>query len=96
MNLDENSRSGSDFWHGARSFDPELTTSVSSSFDQACSNVRMSLSEREQERLQRLEREFIGRLIEEYERAVENGLPANRAIASLLEWASRECPRLHP
>jgi len=50
----------------------------------------------EQERLQRLEGERIDRLIEGYERAVEDGLPPNRAIASMLEWVSRECPRLIP
>ena len=53
-------------------------------------------NEREQERLQRLEREFVDRLIENYERAVEDGLPPNTAIASMLEWVSRECPRLLP
>lgn len=52
--------------------------------------------ELEQERLQRLEREFIDRLIEDYERVVQEGLPPNTAIASMLEWVSRECPRLLP
>ena len=52
--------------------------------------------EREQERLQRLEREFIDRLIEDYERVVQDGLSPNTAIASMLEWVSRECPRLLP
>jgi hypothetical protein len=53
-------------------------------------------NEREQQRLQRLEREFVDRLIVAYERAVEDGLPPNTAIASMLEWVSRECPRLLP
>ena len=53
-------------------------------------------NEREQERLQRLEREFIDRLIEDYERVVQDGLSPNTAIASMLEWVSRECPRLVP
>ena len=46
--------------------------------------------------LEKLEREFIGRIIADYEQAVEDGLPPNLAIASLLEWISRECPRLLP
>lgn len=53
-------------------------------------------NKREQQRLQTLEREFIDRFIENYERAVQDGLPPNTAIASLLEWVSRECPRLVP
>ena len=50
----------------------------------------------ERKRLEKLEREFIGRIIADYEHAVEDGLPPNLAIASLLEWISRECPRLLP
>jgi hypothetical protein len=53
-------------------------------------------NEKEQQRLQRLEREFIDKLIVAYERALEDGLPPNTAIASMLEWVSRECPRLLP
>ena len=60
------------------------------------SSMAKRSNEREQERLQGLEREFIDRIIEAYERAVEDGLPPNTAIASMLEWVSRECPRLLP
>jgi hypothetical protein len=76
---------------------PRKGTPVSSSVDWACSTVRLGLNAAlEQERLQRLEGELIDRLIEGYEHAVEEGLPPNRAIASMLEWVSRECPRLVP
>ncbi len=68
---------------------------ASSTLDSVRSKAR-GPNEREQEWLQRLEREFIDRLIEDYERVVEDGLPPNTAIASLLEWVSRECPRLLP
>lgn len=71
-------------------------TAVLSSVDWACSTVRLGMNALEQERLQRLEGELIDRLIEGYERAVEDGLPPHRAIASMLEWVSRECPRLTP
>ncbi len=111
MNLDENSVNGSDFSQRMRrlwSFDADLDsepclrveevyqkeTPASAAADWVSSMA--SVASNEKERLQRLEREFIGRLIEEYERAVQNGLPANIAIASMLEWASRECPRLLP
>jgi len=60
------------------------------------SSMAKGPKEREQERLQRLETEFIDRLIEDYERVVQDGLSPNTAIASMLEWVSRECPRLVP
>ena len=53
------------------------------------SNGRM-----EEEQVQRLGNEFMGRLIQEYEQAVQRGLPATRAMASLLEWAASECQHL--
>lgn len=96
--------------HGSRSFDgegPELglrlksenarkkEKSVASTLDWVSSMAR-GANEPEQERLQRLETEFIDRLIEDYERVVQDGLPPHRAIASMLEWVSRECPRLLP
>ena len=68
----------------------------SSSTLNSVSSMARGPNEREQERLQSLEREFIERLIEDYERVVEDGLPPNTAIASLLKWVSRECPRLLP
>jgi len=75
---------------------PRKQTPASSSVDWACTTVRVGLNALEQERLQRLEGELIDRLIEGYERAVEDGLPPIRAIASMLEWVSRECPHLIP
>ncbi len=94
MILDENSPSSVDLLQPARSFDPQLAASGLSIVDWACSITTASAQEREQERLVKLERDFVGRLIEDYERTVANGLPATRALASLLEWASQECPRL--
>lgn len=104
MNLNENSVNNFDFSQGVRAIETELSSEryLRSKSEEALqkdwlgSTARLSLKELEQERLQRLERELIGRLIEEYERVVENGLPPHRAIASILEWASRECPRLLP
>ncbi len=65
--------------------------------DWGCEKISVNSSERlEQERLEKVERELIGRVIEAYECAVQNGLAPNRAIAGLLEWASLECPRLLP
>lgn len=37
--------------------------------------------------------EFTSRLAQEYELAVQRGLPRNKVIASMLEWASAECVR---
>ena len=48
----------------------------------------------EEEQFQRLGNEFMSRLIQEYEQAVQRGLPATRAMASLLEWAASECQHL--
>ena len=112
MNLDKNSGNGFDFSQGVQCFDDELASEsclglkledalrkdrlTSPSVDWACSTVIPGLDAMEQERLQKLEGELIDRLIEGYERAVEDGLPPNRAIASMLEWVSRECPRLIP
>ncbi len=65
--------------------------------DWACLATVVNEDERlEHERLQDVEKELVGRIIEEYEHALQNGLPPHRAIASILEWASRECPRLLP
>jgi hypothetical protein len=50
----------------------------------------------EEEALDELAVEFIGRLIQEYERAVESGLPPSRAMACLIGWASGECERIRP
>jgi hypothetical protein len=55
-----------------------------------------SYSNAEEETLQQMGDEFIGRVIQEYERAVRRGLLPNKAIASVLEWASCECQRLLP
>ncbi len=100
----KNSVNGFDFSPGVRSIEAELSsepylrlkTGDTAQRDWLGSTVRLSLKELEQERLQKLERELIGRLIEQYERVVEDGLPPHRAIASILEWTSRECPRLLP
>jgi hypothetical protein len=51
---------------------------------------------REEERLEQLGDEFVGHIIEEYERVVRHGLLPNRAIANVLEWASCECLRIVP
>ena len=68
-----------------------------SSVDRACTTISLDANERlEHERLEKVERELIGQVIEAYERALQNGLVPNRAIASVLEWASLECPRLLP
>jgi len=111
MNFNENFVNGSDSSQGVRSrrlFDSEESylrpksenarqkdKPASSTLDRVSSTAKGS-NEREQERLQKLEREFIDRLIEDYERVVQDGLPPNTAIASMLEWVSRECPRLIP
>ncbi len=47
----------------------------------------------EEKQSQQLIAEFTSRLAQEYELAVQRGLPRNRAIASMLEWASAECVR---
>jgi hypothetical protein len=104
MNLDENSANSFDFSQGLRSIEVELSSEYylclksdeALEKDWAGSTARLGVKEPEKERLTRLERELIDHLIEEYERVVEDGLPPQRAIASLLEWASRECPRLVP
>ncbi len=110
MNFNENFVNGSDPSHGVRrgqsfeSAEPlrsksentrQIEKQVSSTLDWV-SSMAKGANEREQERLQRLEREFIDRLIEDYERVVQDGLAPNSAIASMLEWVSRECPRLVP
>ncbi len=72
-------------------------TAASSMVDWVYATAGFTSTERlEQERLQNVEREFVDRIIEEYERAVQKGLVPARALASMLEWASRECPRLIP
>jgi hypothetical protein len=104
MNLDENSANRFDFSQGLRSIEVELSSEgylclksdEALEKDWASSTARSGAKEPEKERLKRLERELIDHLIEEYERVVEDGLPPQRAIVSLLEWASRECPRLVP
>jgi hypothetical protein len=104
MNLDENSVNSFDFSQGPRSIEVELSSECylclkseeTLEKDWASSTARLGVKEPEKERLKRLERELIDHLIEEYERVVEEGLPPQRAIASLLEWASRECPRPVP
>ena len=104
MNLDENSANSFDFSQGLRSIEAELSSECflclkseeALEKDWANSTARLGIKEPEKERLKRLERELIDHLIEEYERVVEDGLPPQRAVASLLEWASRECPRLVP
>jgi hypothetical protein len=104
MNLDENSVNNFDFSQGLRSIEVELSSECyvclksgeALEKDWASSTVSSGVKEPEKERLKRLERELIDHLIEEYERVVEDGLPPQRAIASLLEWVSRECPRLVP
>ena len=104
MNLDENSSVNSfDFSQGPHSIEVDLSecylclkSEEALEKDWASSTARSGAKEPEKERLKRLERELIDHLIEEYERVVEDGLPPQRAIASLLEWASRECPRLVP
>jgi hypothetical protein len=104
MNLDENSANSFDFSQGPRSVEVELSSECylclkseeALEKDWANSTAKLGMKEPEKERLKRLERELFDNLIEEYERVVEDGLPAQRAIASLLEWASRECPRLAP
>jgi hypothetical protein len=111
MNFNENFINGSDpsqRVHRERLFDSEGSylrpnsenarqkeKPASSTLDRVSSTAK-DPKESEQQRLQRLEREFIDRLIEDYERVVEDGLPPNAAIACMLEWASRECPRLVP
>ena len=40
--------------------------------------------------------EFIGRLAQEFELIVQRGLLRNRAIASVIDWASAECLRSSP
>ncbi len=47
----------------------------------------------EEKRSQQLSIEFIGRVVQEYELMVKRGLLRNRAIASVIEWASAECLR---
>ncbi len=111
INLDENSATGSSF-RSVRSFEGEFVSepcprlkseetfqneAQASSVDWACTTITLDSNERlEHERLQKVESELIGRVIEAYERALQNGLRPNRAIASMLEWASLECPRLLP
>ena len=111
MNFNENFVNGSDpsqGVHRGRLFDSEEPQSylrpksenkkekpASPTFGWESSTAK-GPNEREQERLQRLEREFIDRLIEDYERVVQDGLSPNTALASMLEWVSRECPRLVP
>jgi hypothetical protein len=106
MNLDENSVN--DFYssQGLRPIDGELATErcvpvksrepLEEEASRLSSMATTVSNKREQERLHRLERELVDRLIQEYERVVEKGLPPERAIASMLEWVSRECPRLLP
>jgi hypothetical protein len=38
--------------------------------------------------------ELISGLIENFEEAIERGLPPSRAIAAIIEWAAQECARL--
>ena len=112
MNLDESSATGSGFFEGVRSvrsFDGEFASksrlreetlqseAPASSVDWMCTTISLDPNEQlELERLEKVERELVGRVIEAYERALQNGLVPNRAIASVLEWASLECPRLLP
>ncbi len=80
-----------------RSQEPLQREASASSLDWMCKTISLDSNERlEQERLEKVERELIGRVIEAYECAVQQGLVPNRAIASMLEWASMECPRLLP
>ncbi len=52
---------------------------------------QMSAKERREEKtLQQL----VGRVIQEYERAVDRGLDPSRALAGVLEWAACECQRI--
>jgi hypothetical protein len=43
---------------------------------------------------ERLSNELVGRLIQDYERIIQSGLPPAQAIASVIGWASGECRRL--
>ena len=81
---------------GALSFNVDLAMADFLSVEGRGSTAGLGSDEHEQERQQNLERELIDRVIEVYEDAVEKGLCPQRAIASMLEWASRECPRLLP
>jgi hypothetical protein len=48
----------------------------------------------EEEAQAQLANDFVGRIIQEYERILERGLPPSRAIASVVGWASSECERI--
>jgi hypothetical protein len=48
----------------------------------------------EEEAHEQLANDFVARVIQEYERILEQGLPPSRAIASLVGWASGECQRI--
>ncbi len=48
------------------------------------------------EALEQLTSELIGRLIQDYERIIQRGLPPAQAIASVIGWASGECRRIRP
>ncbi len=81
----------------SKSEDTAQKESEASSVEWACTTISLDSNERlEQERLQKVERELIDRIIVAYEHALQNGLRPNRAIAGMLEWASLECPRLLP
>jgi hypothetical protein len=48
----------------------------------------------EEEVLNHLANDFVARVIQEYERVLERGLPPSKAIASVVGWASGECQRI--
>jgi hypothetical protein len=54
---------------------------------------RVSDESLEEKRSEQLGAEFIGRLAQEFELMVQRGLLRNRAIASVIDWASAECLR---
>lgn len=61
------------------------------SFNRPRATGQMSAKDRREEKtLQNL----IGRVIQEYERAVDRGLDPSRALAGVLEWAACECQRI--
>jgi hypothetical protein len=56
--------------------------------------LRTAERKAQDEAFEQLATDFIAKIIQEYERILERGLPPSRAIASVVGWASSECQRI--
>lgn len=59
-----------------------------------CLDLPLGEDRLEEEALEHMANDFVARVIQEYERVLQSGLPPSKAIASVVGWASCECERI--